>query len=221
MSVKQQHLRPGLEAQGYLGCRDRPFVNALAAAGRRALANHSRRCEAITKAPPHGQCRCVPVRGMRFCTAHLPLVDFVRADAERRERFEAIAATSTWAAERAEANLRLVAIERRRLRYVWSYIDPNMPGALVSFANENDELRCIDWLKRQGFDPYGYSPVTNEPVSACCRDRCLWAALKLLIKKNISEKQAMIKVRRAHESERRWHAKLKKAEPRAALEASE
>jgi hypothetical protein len=150
----------------------------------------------------------------------MPIADLVQIDVERQRRFERLAETSTWAEERRRAQRHLVAIERRRLRYVWSYIDPHAPGALIQFASDHDREKCVAWLKSEGWDLDGLSPVTVEPVSACCTDRCLWAAFKYLIKKNITKAHAIVKIKRAHESDRRWHAKRAKAEA-AALKAAE
>jgi hypothetical protein len=202
-----------------LGCKDPAFIRKLSADSIEARRNHPSQCCAQRSAPPYGRCSRIAMLGATRCHAHLPLSEQVRVDVARRERFEKVVLTSTWAFERDRARHHLDAIERRRVSYAWRF-DPYMPGQTVAFASESDERRCVEWLLHNGFDVYGHNAELDQPVSAWCRDRSLWAALKLIIKKNISEEHALKKVRRAYHGDKLWHAKRAKAEA-AALKAAE
>lgn len=197
----------------YLGRKDAAHVKAFITAGMAARQAPHLQCHAVTRAAPHCRCRNAAVTGSKLCIFHISLDEMVRLDADRRVRFERVARTSTWAAEREAARRSLQAIERRALKYAWTKIDPDTPGALIAFSSPDVEAKCVQWLRdRHGLDIWGCWPGTEHRVTYCGRDRLLWAALRYLIKGTLTEEKAARHVEWARKADMRYREKLRRAE---------
>jgi hypothetical protein len=199
----------------YLGRKDAQHVAAFIAVGLRAIKNHPRRCEGLKTSPPHERCRCIARIGSRFCVRHLSFDDQVALDNVRRPKLLKIVETSGWAKEREEAQMRLDAIERRAIRFTQIKVDPRIGPVLINFAKPEDRARCEEWLKAQGYPVDAPSPVSGELPSALCLTRCLFAAMRFLIKQNIDEQKAMAGIRRAHRLDSVFFDKLRALDERA------
>lgn len=193
----------------HLGNKSRAHVQLFVTRGRASWANIPK-CEALrTDGQP---CKNPAIRHGHCCHYHMPLREFVLVvDPKRRDDLLRIVETSTWAAARQKAQKQLRAMERRAARFRQTYVDPRIEGGEPEMLPA-DYQRCCDWLARVGYSLDDASPLSGEPVTGLCRRRCLWAAAKYLIKRNIDEAHAMKKILAAHRSDRRFYRQLQKAE---------
>jgi hypothetical protein len=202
---------PGKSLGSYLGRKDQQHLAAFSASGVRARKNHPRQCEALNRNPPYARCACVARIGSKFCVSHLPFRDQVALDNVRRPQLLKIIETATWEGDRKNAQDRLDAIERRAWRFHQLNIDPRSGPVMIRFACEKDRAKCEAWLKAQGFDLNALSPISGEPLSALAKTRCLFAAMRHVIKKSIDEEKALRGVKRAHRLDKVFFDKLSKA----------
>jgi hypothetical protein len=101
------------------------------------------------------------------------------SDREREARYLKILEQGDIPLTEQRARRGLASIARRRFNKIWD-LDPRIEGETISFSNDEDRQRTIQWLiDHCDVDLSKPLPGTNRLATPRCIDRMLWAAWRV------------------------------------------
>jgi hypothetical protein len=153
------------------------------------------------------QCTHPPLRGFKKCRHHLRGAERDASDREREARYLKILAQGDIPITERRAYRGLAAIARRRFNKIWD-IDPRIEGETISFSNEEDRQRTIQWLiDHCDIDLSKPLPCTKRGATPRCIDRMLWAAWRVVRARSLASDQSI--ARGKHHAARAMRAEIK------------